>query len=365
MMTNAPASPPPPASHDWLVGLDQIAVGDVPIVAPGAGQCRSADLRRPQRRIILSEAAVSSARHVDGALVLKVARHDHRFACALIAAYCAGTATPAAAAPASRALLDMAARVAPHNIGVLIEGATGTGKEGLARLVHNLSPRRDAPFVAVNCAALPETMLEATLFGHERGAFTGANAAAPGLFRAADGGTLLLDEISELPLALQAKLLRVLQEREVMPLGAIRPEKIDVRIICAANRDLAADIAAGRFRADLFYRLAVFPLRTMPLAERRADIVPIAAHWLLRATTDRLCWPTPAALARLEAHDWPGNVRELGNVLDRAIVLGDGTSIGSGDLAFDDLVATRPDALELLPLPGSVRHHEDKVIRRA
>jgi two-component system response regulator FlrC len=164
---------------------------------------------------------------------------------------------------------------------------------------------------------------------------------------------------------LQAKLLRVLQEREVMPLGAIRPEKIDVRIICAANRDLAADIAAGRFRADLFYRLAVFPLRTIPLAERRADIVAIAAHWLLRATTDRLCWLTPAALARLEAHDWPGNVRELGNVLDRAIVLGDGTSIGSNDLAFDDLVTARPDALEPLPLPGSVRHHEDKVIRRA
>ena len=243
----------------------------------------------------------------------------------------------------------MAARVAAHDVGVIIEGATGTGKEGLARLVHTLSPRRDAPFVAVNCAALPDAMLEATLFGHERGAFTGAIGAAPGLFRAANGGTLLLDEVSELPLSLQAKLLRVLQEREVLPVGAVR------------------DVAAGKFRADLFYRLAVFPLRTIPLVDRPADIVAIAAHWLLRAASGELAWPTLATLARLEAHDWPGNVRELGNVLDRATVLGSGTRIELADLAFDALPPRTAfqTAEPALPLPGSVRHHEDRVIRRA
>jgi two-component system response regulator FlrC len=152
-------------------------------------------------------------------------------------------------------------------------------------------------------------MLEATLFGHERGAFTGAIAAGQGLFRAAQGGTLFLDEVAELPLALQAKLLRAVQEREVMPVGATVAQPIDVRIIAAANRDLAAEVGAGRFRADLFYRLAVFPLRTLPLAARPADITAITAHRLLQAGQGRLPWPTARALA---AHDWPGNVRELG-----------------------------------------------------
>jgi two-component system response regulator FlrC len=320
----------------------------------------------PHGRVVIARQARRSQARCDGEhLFLDVAPADHRFAVALIAAFCAGPEQPAAAAPASQALLKMAARVAAHDVGVIIEGATGTGKEGLARLIHTLSPRRDAPLVAVNCAALPETMLEATLFGHERGAFTGASAAAPGLFRAADGGTLLLDEVSELPLPLQAKMLRVLQEREVLPIGAIRPEKVDVRIIAAANRDLAADVAAGRFRADLFYRLAVFPLRTIPLADRRADIVAIAAHWLLQAARGALCWPTPAALARLEAHDWPGNVRELGNVLDRAMVFAEGSSIDVGDLAFDAAAAPARAAEPALALPGSVRHHESGVIRRA
>ena len=356
-MDNAPAPLPLPAPCDWLTGFDAIYTGNVPVTPPGiAGG--------PGRRIIVSPAAASSATRDGEVLALAVAPHDHRFACALIAAFCAGADIPAAAAPASRALLAMAARVASHDVGVIIEGATGTGKEGLARLVHTLSPRRDCPLVAVNCAALPEAMLEATLFGHERGAFSGAVGASPGLFRAANGGTLLLDEISELPLALQAKLLRVLQEREVLPIGAVRPEKVDVRIIAAANRDLAADVAAGRFRADLFYRLAVFPLRTIPLCQRRADIIAIAAQWLLKATTGRLCWPTPAALARLEGHDWPGNVRELGNVLDRAMVFADGAVIEPMHLAFDMLAApVVSDAA--LPLPGSVRHHEDRVIRRA
>ncbi|MBC7505794.1 MAG: sigma 54-interacting transcriptional regulator [Sandarakinorhabdus sp.] len=354
-MDNAPASLPPPL--DWLIGLGDIYTGSVPVSAPGCGDAVG-------RRILVSPAAASTATGCGEVLALHVAPRDHRFACALIAAFCAGDGVPAAADPASHALLTMAARVASHDVGVIIEGATGTGKEGLARLVHTLSPRRDRPLVAVNCAALPEAMLEATLFGHERGAFSGAVAASPGLFRAANGGTLLLDEVSELPLALQAKLLRVLQEREVLPIGAVRPEKVDVRIIAAANRDLAAYVAAGRFRDDLFYRLAVFPLRTIPLCQRPADILAIAAHWLLKTINGRLCWPTPDALARLESHDWPGNVRELGNVLDRAMVFADGAVIGPEHLAFDMLAA--PMAVDrALPLPGSVRHHEDRVIRRA
>ena len=343
---------------DWLPGLAAIDTGMTCIVTDGS---------RPMwRHISLSPALRSAAILLDNRLELRIAPADHGFALALIAAFVAPAGRPAAADAASHDLLALAARVAPKDVSILIEGATGTGKEGLARLLHTLSLRRDCPFVAVNCAALPETMLEATLFGHERGAFTGATGAAPGLFRAANGGTLLLDEVSELPLALQAKLLRVLQEREVLPVGAVRPEPVDVRIIAAANRDLAGDVAAGRFRADLFYRLAVFSLRTIPLANRRADIVAIAAHWLLRAGNGGIAWPTPAALARLEAHDWPGNVRELGNVLDRAVVLGSGTSIEVADLAFDtlSLPATVAVAEAALPLPGSVRHHEDLVIRR-
>lgn len=358
-MNAAPAPLPLPAPLDWLVADRPVNLGEVLLVTPGM-------LLPPRGRVIVARQARRSQAICNGEqLFLDVAPADHRFAVALIAAFCAGPQQPAAAAPSSQKLLAMVARVAAHDVGVIIEGATGTGKEGLARLIHNLSPRRDAPLVAVNCAALAETMLEATLFGHERGAFTGASAAAPGLFRAADGGTLLLDEVSELPLPLQAKMLRVLQEREVLPIGAVRPEKVNVRIIAAANRDLAADVAAGRFRADLFYRLAVFPLRTIPLAERRADIVAIAAHWLLQAARGALCWPTPAALARLEAHDWPGNVRELGNVLDRAMVFADGSSIDVGDLAFDTAAAPARAAEPAMALPGSVRHHELGVIRRA
>ena len=286
-----PASPRPAGDgFAWLPGLAAIDTGITPIVGDGA---------RPLfRHISLMPAQRSAAILLDNRLELRVAPADHTFALALIAAFVAPPGRPAAAAAASHDLLALAARVAPKNVSILIEGATGTGKEGLARLLHSLSQRRDCPFVAVNCAALPETMLEATLFGHERGAFTGAIAAGQGLFRAAQGGTLFLDEVAELPLALQAKLLRAVQEREVMPVGATVAQPIDVRIIAAANRDLAGEVAAGRFRADLFYRLAVFPLRTLPLADRPADVTAIAAHWLLKAATGRLCWPTPAAIAR-------------------------------------------------------------------
>lgn len=306
-----------------------------------------------------------------GSLRLAVTPDDIGFATRLVRAFAAPEDRPAAEAPASLELLALTGRVAASEVSVLIEGATGTGKEGLARLVHTLSRRRDKSLVAVNCAALPEAMLEATLFGHERGAFTGAHAAAPGLFRAADGGTLFLDEVAELPLALQAKLLRVLQEREVLAVGATRARPVNVRVVAAGNRDLAAEVAAGRFRADLYYRLAVFPLRTLPLAQRPEDIAAIAADWLLRrARVQGGAVPllTPDALARLEAHDWPGNVRELGNVLDRAMVLADGPSIDAAALQFDAIPEAVPAvAMPVVPEPlaGVVRAQEDRAIRRA
>jgi two-component system response regulator FlrC len=320
--------------------------------------------------VYVQPADTSSALLEGGALRLAVAPADQAYAGRLIRAFAAPPGRPAAEAPASLDLLALAGRVAASEVSVLIEGATGTGKEGLASLIHTLSRRRDKSLVAVNCAALPEAMLEATLFGHERGAFTGAHAAAPGLFRAADGGTLLLDEVAELPLALQAKLLRVLQEREVLSVGATRARPVNVRVIAAGNRDLAAEVAAGRFRADLYYRLAVFPLRTLPLAERPQDIAAIAADWLLRRAREHggaVPLLTPEALARLEAHDWPGNVRELGNVLDRAMVLADGPCIDAGVLQFDALPEAVPVAVVPVaqPLSGVVRAQEDRAIRRA
>jgi two-component system, response regulator FlrC len=264
---------------------------------------------------------------------------------ALIAASAQG-GWPIAGDPQSLALLTLAERIAASDIPVLLEGPTGTGKEVLARFVHHLSPRGSGPFVAVNCAAMPEAMLEALLFGHRKGAFTGAAEAGEGLFRAADGGTLLLDEIGELPLALQAKLLRALQEGEVLPLGATKPTKIDVRIIAATNRQLAAEAEAGRFREDLLYRLNVFPLRLPALRDRPGDIAALAFGMLLRhaAAPGRPGWIDRAALALLEAHPWPGNVRELENVIRRAILLADGAgAIGTAQIVFDSAVRSVSD----------------------
>jgi formate hydrogenlyase transcriptional activator len=229
--------------------------------------------------------------------------------------------------PALGRVMDLVERVAPTNATVLILGETGTGKELIARAVHERSPRRERALVKVNCAAIASGLVESELFGHVRGAFTGAVANRSGRFALADGGTIFLDEIGELPLDTQVKLLRVLQEREFEPLGSSRAERVDVRVIAATNRDLERAVAEGRFRADLYYRLNVMPIRVPPLRERRED-VPALVHYLAarsaREIGKRIDGVSRRALAELTAYDWPGNVRELQNVIERAVVLATG-----------------------------------------
>ena len=272
---------------------------------------------------------------------------------------------PVAEDPRSQELLALAARVAHSEVSVLLTGESGTGKEVLARFIHRQSPRAGGPFVAINCAAIPENMLEATLFGYERGAFTGASNAHAGKFEQANGGTLLLDEISEMPLGLQAKLLRVLQEREVERLGSKQATALDLRVLATSNRDLPAEVADGRFREDLYYRLAVFPLHIAPLRERPADILPLARRLLARH------WqrPTPApaladaAASALVGYGWPGNVRELDNMIQRALILADAGAIEANHLLGGVAVpGATPDPAPSGELDRDLRSREAELI---
>lgn len=238
--------------------------------------------------------------------------------------------------PGSREALLLSARVARTDATVLLTGESGTGKEVFARYIHEQSARAKGPFVAINCAAIPDNLLEATLFGYEKGAFTGAQTAQAGKFEQANGGTLLLDEISEMPLALQAKLLRVLQEREVERVGGKKPVSLDIRVLATSNRDMALEVKEGGFREDLYYRLNVFPLQIPALRERPGDILPLARHFLA-LHGGRLARPArlaAAAEAILAAHAWPGNVRQLENIIQRALILAPGELIEAEHLMF-------------------------------
>ncbi len=256
--------------------------------------------------------------------------------------------------PKTEAVLALARRVADTNATVLISGESGTGKEIMARYIHRHSSRSDGPFVAVNCAAIPENLLESTMFGFEKGAFTGATQAQPGKFEQAQGGSLLLDEITEMPLALQAKLLRVLQEREVERVGGKKPISLDVRVIAASNRDMDEAVRQGMLREDLFYRLSVFPLHMPALRERPADIAPLA-HYFLRRMADGMRRHGMAlsdeAERRLTLYDWPGNIRELENVIQRAMILAPGLVIEAGHLLL-------PQRAENFAVPQGAVHKE-------
>ncbi|WP_434112666.1 sigma-54-dependent transcriptional regulator [Methylocaldum sp. GT1TLB] len=275
-----------------------------------------------------------------------------------------------AESPAMKKLLGLAARIAKSDATVLIQGESGTGKEVLARYIHQSSLRHKGPFVAINCAAIPENMLEAELFGYEKGAYTGAVQTVPGKLEMAQGGTVLLDEISEMNLPLQAKLLRVLQEREVERLGGRKPLALDIRVLATTNRNPKEWISRGLFREDLYYRLSVFPLTIPPLRERKEDIVPLAEafvrrHWRSGKPLPEL---SKEAADRLSAYRWPGNVRELDNSIQRALILQSGGRIAPEDLVFeDDLygsdgISPEPDSSAADSLMGGLRTHEEKII---
>jgi two-component system response regulator PilR (NtrC family) len=257
--------------------------------------------------------------------------------------------------PAMQRIFELIRKVAPSRANVLVLGESGTGKELVANAVHHLSPRAQQPFVPVQCGAIPETLLESELFGHVKGAFTGALADKPGLFETADGGTLFLDEIGELPQPLQVKLLRALQERTVKPVGSVREREIDVRVIAASNRDLEDEVTHGRFRQDLFYRLNVIPIRIPPLRDRREDIPLLVDHFLRRFAAE-LGHPTPSltpeALKALCAYRFAGNVRELENIIERAVTLAVGPTLGLEALPDVGPVATSAGGAIEFPRAG-------------
>lgn len=266
--------------------------------------------------------------------------------------------------PAMERVLDVVQRAASSRTSVLIHGESGTGKELVARALHEQAPWADKPFVAVNLAAQPRELVDATLFGHERGAFTGASARREGVFRAVRGGTVFLDELAELPAEVQVKLLRLLENKEVMPLGADRPIPVDFRLVCATNKPLESEVEAGRFREDLLYRVDVVRITLPPLRERRADIPPLVHRFVERhahALGRRPPQVEGAAMRLLQAYEWPGNVRELSNALERAVLLGDPESIGPEDLALRGRSGPQTDNLKIV-LEDLERKHIQAVL---
>jgi DNA-binding NtrC family response regulator len=267
-----------------------------------------------------------------------------------------------------REIIDRAERVAQTKSTVLITGETGTGKELVARAIHNRSAQRDMPLIRVNCAAIPETLLESELFGHGRGAFTGAATSKKGKFALADGGSIFLDEIGTMSPALQAKLLRVLQEREFEPLGSERTEKVDVRVIAATNRDLRQRVAESRFQEDLFYRLNVIPIELPPLRDRRDDIPALVDHFVRKHTQRtgrRIDGIADGVIQALQQYDWPGNVRELENTIERAVVLSAGPMITADSISVLGAAPAQNTGLPSLRLRQNIEWVEKETIRRA
>ncbi|KTD78411.1 sigma-54-dependent transcriptional regulator [Legionella waltersii] len=273
---------------------------------------------------------------------------------------------PIAQDPKSQALMSMALKVAQSDVGVMISGESGTGKEVLAHFIHDHSSRKNQPFIAINCAAIPEQMLEATLFGYEKGAFTGAYKSTPGKFEQAQGGTLLLDEVSEMSLMLQAKLLRVLQEKEVERIGSNKMIDLDVRIMATTNRQLKDEVQAGRFREDLFYRLNVFPLQWHPLRERKNDIIPLANYLIRKHCQNKqpiIPVISPAAQKEMLSYQWPGNARELDNVIQRALVLQNQGIIESEHLQLSKIIETSEEDLSKIGIKN-LQLHEYELIEK-
>ena len=360
-----------PALATWLSGAGLAPTlfdaAEAPAASPAIYAAREAGMAAPRDLLVdFAEADPTLILAEDAPTLIRFGYDDMAFGNALVAELVRPAGLPACGEPESARLMEFVRRIAASEASVLILGETGTGKEGIARAIHACSPRAAGPFVAVNCAALPETMLEAILFGHRKGSFTGAGQDGEGLFRAAHGGTLLLDEVAELPLALQAKLLRALQEREVLPVGAIKAESVDVRVVACANRDLAGEVAEGRFRADLYWRLNVVPVALAPLRQRRLDVRAIAAALLLRhyRPTAPFRFPTVEALDLLMRHSWPGNARELDNVIQRALLLGTGDRIEAEALAIDP-VRCAPAEAGVRPLAEVARSAEAEMIREA
>ena len=279
---------------------------------------------------------------------------------------------PVVGDPSSIELLTLARKVAASEATVMVMGPSGSGKEVISRYIHDHSPRKHAPFIAINCAAIPENMLEATLFGYDKGAFTGAVQASPGKFEQAQGGTLLLDEITEMDLSLQAKILRVLQEKEVERLGSRKTIDLDVRVIATSNRDLQQAVQAGQFREDLYYRLNVFPLQWLPLAQRPGDIIPLAEHLMQKHIPSGMPAVKLNASARhkLNQHRWQGNVRELENVVQRALILCEDNIIDSHDLMLEadtqimprQVVSFEQDDVQSALLGSELQHQEHQII---